>query len=270
MFNFGANWKTFLKNHFDQEVLEKGTKSLTSFLNLTDFKGKRFLDIGCGSGMFSYIAYQLGAKEVVSFDLDPDSVSCCESLAEKCGSPSHWRIYRGSILNPDFVENLGKFDIVYSWGVLHHTGAMWSAITAALQCVAPQGLLYIAIYNQADAMGFYPDGRFVSSKFWKIEKKLYYRLPCFFQSIIDYTIMTSLIIGALILLKNPYKMIKNHSKYRGMAWSTDIKDWLGGYPYEYASVSSIFNYIKPLGFSLENLHSHSSLLNNEFLFKRDA
>ncbi len=267
-FKFGQNWKTYLSHYFTEDALKIGKKSLTSFLAMPSFEGKRFLDIGCGSGMFSYLAYQLGAKEVISFDLDTDSVSCCQKLAKDCGSPPNWHIHQGSILDPAFVKSLGTFDIVYAWGVLHHTGHMWDAITAASGCVSSEGLFYLAIYNQADTMGFHPDGRFGSSKFWEIEKKLYCRLPSLVQYAIDYLVMLILITAALLLFKNPVRMIKSHSKYRGMAWSTDIKDWLGGYPYEYASVEAIFKHIKPLGFSLENLTSHSTLLNNEFLFKK--
>jgi 2-polyprenyl-6-hydroxyphenyl methylase/3-demethylubiquinone-9 3-methyltransferase len=53
-----------------------------------------------------------------------------------------------------------------------------------------------------------------------------------------------------------------------MSWRIDIKDWLGGYPYEYASVDEVFNFVKRLGFSLENLKCNIGLMNNEYLFKK--
>ena len=43
-------------------------------------------------------------------------------LHDLSGRPAHWRIAQGSVLDKAYMESLGTFDIVYSWGVLHHTG----------------------------------------------------------------------------------------------------------------------------------------------------
>ena len=241
---------------------------MISFTGLKSFKGKVFLDIGCGSGLYSLTAFQLGAKKIISFDIDPFSIKCTEYLHKQAGSPKKWKIYSGSILEKNFIKKLGKFDMVYSWGVLHHTGKMWQAIKLSSELVKKNGYLYIAIYNKTEGWGIWTDGRFGPSKFWICEKKIYSHLPLFIQNIIDYSVMTLLIFLYLVTLKNPIKKMKEHKKFRGMAWRTDIKDWLGGYPYDYASPDEIFKFCKNLGFSLENLKTNFSLMNNEYLFKK--
>ena len=269
IFTFGKNWRLFARRYLNQERIDAAKRSLIGFCdgqNLID--GKTFVDVGCGSGLFSLAAYQLGASRILSFDNDMDSVECCKYLREKEGNPINWRIIQGSILDEDFVSKLEEHDFVYSWGVLHHTGNMREAIKNTLKLVAHKGLLYLAIYNKADTFGIYSDGRFGHSRFWVKEKKLYSRLPMPLQDMIDYTVMSILVLLCLLTLRNPIKKIRSHEELRGMAWRTEIKDWLGGYPYEYASIDEIFNFVHKLGFSLENLKSNNGLKNNEYLFKR--
>ena len=268
-FAFGKNWQSFVKNYLNEDRSNEAKKSLNEFYGENNFKNKTFIDIGCGSGLFSLAAYKLGASEILSFDVDPDSVKCCEYLREQEGNPDNWKILTGSILDDSFVSGLNKYDMVYSWGVLHHTGNMWQAIENAAGLVNDSGNFYIAIYNKADGLGVYPDGRFGPSKFWVSEKKIYTSLPLIFQNIIDYITMFILILAYIITLNNPVKKIKNHKSLRGMSWRVDIKDWLGGYPYEYASVAEIFHFFKNLGFSLENVKCNNGLMNNEFLFKKN-
>jgi len=146
-FSFGENWRVFLER-LDDERIKIAEASLVEFLKLQDLRGKDFLDIGCGSGLFSLAAHNLGAKRVVSFDLDPLCVDCCNQLRSRANSSDNWEVYQGSILDETFLARLGTFDIVYSWGVLHHTGRMWDAIDNAAALVSPGGYYYIALSNK--------------------------------------------------------------------------------------------------------------------------
>jgi len=268
-FAFGKNWQAFIKHYLNQARIHEAKKSLTEFYGSDNFlKGKTFVDVGCGSGLFSLAAYQLGASKIMSFDVDVDAVRCCEYLRKKEGDPDNWHVSQGSILDKEFVSRFGKYDFVYSWGVLHHTGDMWKAIENTADIVANGGLLYLAIYNKVDYWGIDRDGRFGSSSFWLREKKIYSRLPLFLQNCIDYGAMVAMIFLYLVTLNNPIKKICGHQENRGMSWRIDIKDWLGGYPYEYASVDEIFHFIKKRGFVLENLKSSNGLRNNEYLFRK--
>ncbi len=119
-FFFGKNWETFVQDYLNQERITEAEKSLTNFLQLDSLKGRTFLDIGCGSGLFSLAAHQLGADKVISFDPDSFSVKCCQYLREKAGTPANWEILAGSVLDENFLAKLEKADVVYSWGVLCH------------------------------------------------------------------------------------------------------------------------------------------------------
>jgi len=146
---------------------------------------------------------------------------------------------------------------------------MWHAIENAARRVRPGGLLYIAIYNEADGIGIYSDGRVGSSRFWEKEKRLYNVLPGWGQRVLDAGAATGMVLAYLLTGRNPVAEIKNHKLLRGMDWMVDIRDWLGGHPYEYASVAEVFTFVRErFGYSLENLFSTNTLRNNEFLFRR--
>lgn len=260
-FSFGKNWRNFVHSCLNERRIQKAIESLSDFMGLQTFKGLTFLDIGCGSGLFSLAAYRMGASEIVSFDYDPFSVKCCEYLKEKEGNPANWIITEGSILDADFLENINKADIVYSWGVLHHTGNMWQAIRNAASLVNPGGMFFIAIYNRVGG----PFG----SKTWLKLKRVYNKSPRIIKLVIEYSFISLIILKMLLTFRNPVSEIKNYKKNRGMNFITDIRDSLGGYPYEYASAGEIFNYCnKEFGFILKNLNTVNSLSLNEFLFRK--
>ena len=160
-FEFGKNWKNFL-NDLDKKI-EEAERSLLIKLKLENLNGYKFLDIGCGSGLFSLAAKNLGAK-VTSFDFDFDAVDCAKILKEKYYKDDpDWKIDQGSVLDRNFLNNLGSFDIIYSWGVLHHTGDMWRAIDNVKLISEKNCLIFISIYNYQ---------KFFSS-FWTLIKKIY-------------------------------------------------------------------------------------------------
>jgi 2-polyprenyl-6-hydroxyphenyl methylase/3-demethylubiquinone-9 3-methyltransferase len=268
-YEFGQNWRRYIDADFDEARVSEAVRSLQGFLGLGDLRGKTFLDIGCGSGIFSLAAYRMEAARIVSLDIDPNSVACCDDLRSRAGAPSRWAVLGGSVLDSAFLGSLGEFDVVYSWGVLHHTGRMWQAIENASRRVRPGGLFYIAIYNRADGIGMYSDGRIGPSSFWEIEKRLYNRLPVWGQRVLDYGAAAGMIGGYLVAGRNPIEEIRSHKSKRGMSWMVDIRDWLGGHPYEYASVAEVFEFMHAQsGFSLERLNSTNSLRCNEYLFRR--
>lgn len=262
-FSFGKNWKKFLKS-VDEDRFRNAELSLAEFLQLKDLRGKSFLDIGCGSGLFSYSAFNLGAEKIVSFDIDPLCVECCRYLHNKAGSPKNWQIYGGSILDNNFTSKLDKFDIVYAWGTLHHTGKMWEAIKNSARLLKKGGYYYIAIYNEVEGRR--------GSAFWLKVKKLYNSSPRIGKYALEVLyILRYYILPDLIRLRNPITDMKNYKSYRGMHWRTDATDSLGGYPCEFAKVEEVFKFMKinfP-DFNLVNIKTTNSLENNWYLFKRN-
>lgn len=263
-FEFGHNWQEFLESLTDERT-ETARQSLLDFLQLSSLQGHSFLDIGCGSGLFSYCAHRLGASRVESFDVDSLSVKCCEHMHELEGKPADWRISHGSVLDDDFIKQMGQFDVVYAWGCLHHTGHMWRAIENAANCVAPGGLFYLAIYNKKRS-------GLMNSTSWLRIKKLYNRSPRAGKLIMEWLYGGSLLLSKLFSLKNPARYVREYKQKRGMRWSRDLTDWIGGYPYECASVQELFDFIRHQrsDFCLVNLKTAKGLGCHELLFKRQA
>ncbi|MDQ6722964.1 MAG: class I SAM-dependent methyltransferase [Thermoproteota archaeon] len=262
-FEFGKNWSNFL-NHLTDSKVEEAQKSLSDFLNMKDLKGLRFIDVGCGSGLFSLAARKLGAT-VYSFDYDPLCVACTEQLKKRFfEKDNEWFITKGSVLDNNFVGTLGEFDIVYSWGVLHHTGKMWQAVKNAMDLVKRDGLFFIAIYNN---QGW-------KSKFWWYIKFGYNKLPDFLK--VPYALtLTGLfelinIIKYTILLK-PQVAIKpllNYGKNRGMSYKYDAIDWIGGFPYEFATTSELNSFFTKNNFCLVKTLDTHGLGCNQLIFKK--
>ena len=258
-FGFGKNWQQF-SALVSEERITQAEQSLQGILNCESLQGCRFLDIGSGSGLFSLAAIRLGAR-VVSFDYDTHSVACTEALQQKFRQDTKdWIIHQGSILNADFVTSLGSFDVVYSWGVLHHTGNMWQALDNARLPLKKGGRLFIALYNDQGIL----------SSFWKKVKKLYCSSRTGRIAVMSICIPALLAAGLVLDIfkgRNPCARYREYKqKNRGMSVYYDWVDWLGGYPFEVAKPEQVVAFYKERGLTLQTLKTTKSWGNNEFVF----
>ena len=260
-FSFGRNWQSYL-NVLSEERIAFATSSLEQMLGPGRAAGRTFLDVGSGSGLSSLAASRLGASRIHSFDFDPDSVACTEAVRKRYAPGASWTVERGSALDASYLASLAEWDIVYSWGVLHHTGEMWTAIDRVSRLVRLDGLLFIAIYNDQGPV----------SRGWKAVKRLYNtgspgRLVVT-SAFFPYFAARG-VVADLLRLRNPLTRYREYHRTRGMSMMHDWTDWLGGYPFEVATPERIFDFCRSRGFSLETLRTCGGKLGcNEFVFRR--
>ena len=260
-FQFGANWMRFLEVLNDDRI-SIAEKTLKTMLGVADLQGKTFLDAGSGSGLFSLAARRLGAS-VHSFDYDPQSVACTAELKRRYFvDDAKWVVEEGSVLDKDYLIRLGEFDVVYSWGVLHHTGSMWQALENVVPLVRDDGgSLFVAIYND--------QGR--ASRMWSTTKYLYNRLPARLRWLVMGPALVRLWGPTMIkdlLRGKPFSTWKNYKvNGRGMTPWRDVVDWVGGYPFEVAKPEEIFEFYRDRGFFLKQLKTCAGGKGcNEFVF----
>ena len=169
---------------------------MTRLISEETIKGARVLDIGCGSGIHALAFTRLGASSVTAIDIDPASVATTRATLERFAPDADYRCEVANVLQPESMPE-GDFDIVYSWGVLHHTGAMWDAVDAAWQLTQPGGLLAIALYVYTPFCGA-----------WRVEKKIYTSLPAWLRAPVTWLYAAICWLRILVGGKNPSRVIR--------------------------------------------------------------
>lgn len=259
-FEFGENWKSYAGT-IDQSRIDFAVEGMQKLFP-EGLAGKTFLDIGCGSGLHSYAALKLGATFVATIDLDENSVEATRQLLSELSPHSNWSATIASIFDAT-PQNPGTFDVVYSWGTLHHTGDMWRAIERAGTLVRPGGLFAIAIYA---ATAFDP--------MWAAEKRFYAHAPRPVQWIVRQVYTAVLLARITCVGQNPVSFVRSYAQSRGMHFSHNIHDWLGGFPYETAEANELIGRVGANGFTLQRsflIPRTRGLLGpgcNEFVFRR--
>ena len=223
-FAFGKNWASYAEGITEHDIRE-AERGLQRLLGADGLTGKTFLDIGCGSGLHCLAALRLGASKVVACDIDPISVKTTESVLAKFAPSASYEVIERSVFTLDVVK-LGRFDVVYSWGVLHHTGDLVRALKIAASLVAPGGIFLLALYRKT-----------LLCALWKHEKRWYAKASRQQQALARKLYVAGYAIRLRLVGKSLASHIASYASNRGMDFYHDVHDWLGGYPYE--SMSSV-------------------------------
>jgi 2-polyprenyl-6-hydroxyphenyl methylase/3-demethylubiquinone-9 3-methyltransferase len=264
-FSFGENWLAFATDIADAQITE-AERALAALLQSGSLEGRSFLDIGSGSGLSSLAARRMGAV-VHSFDADPQSVACTAAVRDRYRPDDPgWRVEHGSILDQGYVERLSGFDVVYSWGVLHHTGDMKRAIENAAALVKPDGLFALALYRKTRLCWA-----------WKAEKRWYSQAASGPQRVAAKIYVALYGLALRLRGERLADRVQNyHQGRRGMDFHRDVHDWMGGYPYESISPPELDATMRSLGF--QRLGSNARPMSwglfgsgcDEFLYRRRA
>ena len=261
-YSFGKNWSEFIDAGLNDKIINDSQRHMANMLRTESLAGKVFLDIGCGSGIHSLAALQLGAERVISFDYDRDSVATTERVRAFANSPPNWEVMQGSVLDVNYMSHLPQADIVYSWGVLHHTGDMWSAVRNAAIPLKQDGVFYISLYSSDN----YVDP---PADYWLRVKKQYNLADQFGKRLLEWRhVLRFHFWPELKSGRNPLKLVRDYGS-RGMTFWTDVKDWLGGWPMDFASLTETRAFCnEQLGLALVNIGTGEGC--TEYVFARPA
>jgi SAM-dependent methyltransferase len=255
-FSFGQNWRKYVSG-LNESNVQDAINNFCDFTQLSHLNGETFIDLGCGSGLSSLVAYRLGAKTIFSLDVDLDSVQCTKELRDRLAPEArNWNVVQGSVLDAECLRSLGHFSYVYCWGVVHHTGAMWRALENVAQCVGPSGRLHTAIYNEHR-----------NSAKWLQIKRLCNKYPTTIFPVLKLALAMYVCAHLLYEGQSPVKYLREYSKKRGMKFWRDIEDWLGGLPYEYCNPDEAVDFLTRRGFALVRVKTTTFIGCNEFLFQ---
>ena len=134
----GHRWTEF------QEAVpqfEENFQDLSQPLHPADWAGKLVLDAGCGFGRHAFFAGRYGA-EVIAFDHSPEAVA---SARKNLGEAMRTHVVQGDMMHPPFKK--GIFDMVYSYGVLHHLNDARAAFRVLDELVRAGGRLSLWVYG---------------------------------------------------------------------------------------------------------------------------
>lgn len=252
-FAFGKNWQSYSAKSLTPACIEKSRQAFRELVSGIDLQGRNFIDIGYGQGLSLIAAAQMGAK-VLGIDVDKDNIEALRRVQQTIGYSGVLEVRNVSILDEGFIDACrGRYDVVHSWGVLHHTGNMMKAIKNACALVGEGGYFICAIYN-----------RHWSSPLWRIIKWSYNILPGVLQHAMIALLYPVIYVAKFLVTGQSPKRME-----RGMDFMHDVVDWIGGYPYEYADIEEIQNSVCRYGFlCLRVRPARVPTGCNEFVFKK--
>lgn len=234
-FSFGKNWASYARL-IDEDAITAAQRDMAVLLGASDLRGRTFIDLGCGSGLHALAALRLGAARVAAHDIDVGCVATTTSLLQRLAPSERWTVDCRDILQTTPAD-LGQFDIVYAWGVLHHTGDMREALSRAAALVKARGLLAVAVYRRTPLCAV-----------WRSIKRRYSRAGPRGQRAAR-AVYVGLLRAALLARGRSFRAyVRDYHGHRGMDFTHDLHDWLGGFPYESVAPPEFRTWVVQKGF----------------------
>lgn len=219
----------FYKDHWTDYPLElKGVLKHLEELFPEGVKGKRVLDGGSGSGMVS-VAFALMGADVTGVDITPKCVENGYKRAEHYGVKC--KFINESLVTLDLSNE--HFDIIYSWGVLHHTEDARQSFFSLARHLREGGEIIVAVYLKTKI-----------SWFWNFARIFYQNAPTVFKTI--FLNIGSVFLNIVDLFR---KIIFNKERYmmRGTNNKEILNDWFGVPHRTFHSYNEVFKWFDENG-----------------------
>ncbi|MBI2637974.1 class I SAM-dependent methyltransferase [Candidatus Peregrinibacteria bacterium] len=156
--------KQAVKTHWEDETcgirygeeIEQGRYELEphipSFAQFSKAKWKKVLEIGVGAGV-DFLEWIRHGAHATGIDLTEAAIKHTRERLEAHNiKPHQYRLLASDAEKLPFADR--EFDIIYSWGVLHHTPDTTQAFKEALRVLKPGGILKAMIYHIPSWTGF--------------------------------------------------------------------------------------------------------------------
>ena len=132
---------------FDPRVLRLTTdasgRPFSLFVDFQALRGKQVLEVGCGSGFAVQLFAEAGA-DVTAVDLTPWAVATTRARVEAFGLQA--KVQEADAERLPFPDE--SFDLVFSWGVIHHTSDMDRALAELVRVCKRAGCVVIMVYHR--------------------------------------------------------------------------------------------------------------------------
>ena len=159
------------KEYFDEVEARKYfvEPHIPAFAEFDRWKGKRVLEVGCGIGTDSINFARAGAA-LTAVDLSPESLRVAEKRAEVMGVADRIRFREANAEELASVLEGEAFDLVYSFGVVHHTPRPERALVEMRKLLAPGGTLKLMVYHRRSWKAFWILATQEHGRFWRAEE----------------------------------------------------------------------------------------------------
>lgn len=109
------------------------------------FSGKKILDAGCGGGRWSYGLAKMGGI-ISAVDINDSALERTKEALSEFGDKH--RFYKTPLESLDDKIAEDKFDLVWSWGVVHHCKSYTKAFEQVCNRVKEGGMIYLYLYGR--------------------------------------------------------------------------------------------------------------------------